>query len=84
MLGVVQRGGGLRLAQEAIRVLTGPGQILRQELQGDDSLETGVLGLVDDTHPALAKQVEDAVVGYYAIVHSARGTPILLGAEGAD
>ena len=35
---------------------------LRQKLQGDKSVQGYVLSLVDDTHPATAKPLNDAIV----------------------
>src|SRR5579863_8874883 len=36
---------------------------LGQEFQRHEAMEFGVLGLVDDTHPAAAELLEDAIVG---------------------
>jgi hypothetical protein len=38
------------------------GQIVRQEFQGDDAAQVSILSPVDDTHPASAKLLNDAVV----------------------
>jgi hypothetical protein len=37
-----------------------------QELQRDEAMQPGVLGLVDHTHPATAQLCDDAVVRGYA------------------
>jgi hypothetical protein len=58
-VGMVQRRGGLRLAQKALAVLQGMG---RKKLQRDCTPQLRVFSLVDDTHPALAELLEDAVV----------------------
>ena len=36
--------------------------VRRQDLEGDEAVQMGVAGLVDDTHPALAELLEDTVV----------------------
>jgi hypothetical protein len=46
----------LRLPLSWLRV---PGNIFRQELHGDEATEFRVLGLVDNTHPAAAKSLDD-------------------------
>ena len=38
-------------------------QSLREELEGDEALESGILRLIDYSHPAFAELVENAVVG---------------------
>ena len=38
-------------------------QFCRQELEGDEAMQPRVLSLVDDSHPAAAELLEDAVVG---------------------
>ena len=37
--------------------------IFGQELQRDEATKLGVLSLIDDTHPAAAQFLDDAVVG---------------------
>ena len=61
-VGMVERGGGLGLALEPLQRLPVPGEMLGQELQGDEAREAGVLGLVDHSHPAAPDAFEDAVV----------------------
>ena len=61
-VGMVQRGGGPRLAAKAFQGLRVLGHIVGQELQGDEAAEFSVLGLVDHTHPAAAELLDDAVV----------------------
>ena len=60
---VIQGGGGLRLALEASQSLSVSGNLLGQELQGDETTEPGILGLEDHTHPAAAQPLDDSVVG---------------------
>ena len=71
-VGVVERGGGLRLAPEALerdRVV----EVLRgQELQRDQPVEARVLRLVHDSHAAAAELLEDAVVGDRLADHGQR------------
>ena len=82
-IGMVQRRRGLRLAQEALAVLARARDVLREELQRDDALETGVLGLVDDAHPAFAEGLEDPVAGDRPRFH-ARADPPYFGASGKN
>jgi len=42
--------------------LGGLGCTFRQELQGHEAPKSGVLGLVNDTHPTTAQLLDDAVV----------------------
>jgi len=61
-VGVIQRRGRLGLLDESPFPL-GIGDFLRrQHLDGDESIEMRVTGLVDDTHAAFAELLEDAVV----------------------
>jgi hypothetical protein len=43
-------------------VLRTPGQLGGEEFEGDKAAQTGVLGLVDDSHPAPAKLFDHSVV----------------------
>src|ERR1019366_4681909 len=61
-VGMVERGSGLRLTSEPFQSLWVCGYVLWQEFQRDESPKLGVLGLVDHTHPAAAKLLDDAVV----------------------
>ena len=61
-VGVVERRGRLRFAPETFECLRVPGYVVRQELQGNETAELGVLGLVNDAHPAAAELLDDAVV----------------------
>jgi len=51
MLGVIQGGPGLRLALETGQCMRVSGNVLRQELEGDETPQASVLGLVDHTIP---------------------------------
>jgi hypothetical protein len=59
---VVQSGGGARFALEAFQSLALLGKMFRQELQGNEPAELGVLGLINHTHAAATQLLEDAVV----------------------
>ncbi len=52
----------LRLALKTGQSLRISGHVLGQKLQGDETMEPGVLGLVHHTHPAPAELLDDAVV----------------------
>ena len=60
--GVVEGRGSVRLALEALERLGLRGEALGQELEGHGTPEPGVLGLVDDPHPAAAQLLDDAIV----------------------
>jgi len=59
---MVERRSGTSLTQVAINGLRILGPFFRNELQRDVALEAGVFGLPDDTHPALADLLDQAVV----------------------
>jgi hypothetical protein len=52
----------LRFALETAQRLRILGDFIGQELQSDEAVEAGVLGLVDDTHAAAPELFQDAVV----------------------
>jgi hypothetical protein len=60
--GVVQRRGRSCLAAESGEGFGIGGEVWRQELQGDGALQPGILGFVDDAHPAAAELLDDAVM----------------------
>ena len=62
MLGWFRAEAALRFAAEALQSLGVLGDFFGQELQSDKTIEPGVLGLVDHTHPAAAELLDDAVV----------------------
>jgi hypothetical protein len=59
---MVQGGDGPRLTLETHAALRIGSHRLGQHLQRDMALELRVLGLPDDTHPAFADLLEQAVV----------------------
>ena len=61
-VGMIQCRRRLRLALEARQSLGVLSNFIRQELQGDKALETGVFGLVDDAHPTTTEFFENAVM----------------------
>jgi hypothetical protein len=61
-VGMLKRGGGPRLALEALESFGVFREIVRQELQGDAPPELQILRLVDDSHAAAAELAEDPVV----------------------
>ena len=60
-VGVVQGGRRLRLALETGQSLRVPSHF-GEELQGDKTVKTRVLSLVDDAHAAATKLLDNAVV----------------------
>ena len=59
---MVQSRSGLRFALETGEGLRISSDLIGQELQGDEAMQPGVLGLVHDTHPATTEFLDDAVV----------------------
>ena len=59
---MVQGGGRLGLAVEAAQRLRVWSETVREELQGNEAVELGVLSLVDDAHPATPELFNNAVV----------------------
>ena len=59
---MVQRGSGLGFAPETLQCLGVLGDIVGQKLQSHKAAKSSVLSLVDDTHPAAAELLDDAVV----------------------
>ena len=61
-VGMVQRRGGLRLALKSFEGLRVLRDFLGQELQRDEAVQVGVLGLVHHAHSTAAQLLDDAVV----------------------
>jgi hypothetical protein len=64
-------GRGFGLPYEALQKVRLLGHLVRQELQGYETIQLGVLGLVDDAHPATPELLEDAIVGDRLADHDA-------------
>ena len=70
---VLQRRHGPRLEGEPLRGLCRAGQFRPDDLQGHGTEQVGVFGLEDQSHPALAEESADAVMGQPAELARARG-----------
>ncbi len=68
-MGVVQRGSGLGFQDETLLGCRVPGHVRREEFQGDEAFEIGVLGFIDHPHPAFTEFFEDPVMGDNASYH---------------
>ena len=62
-VGVVQRRSSPRLALETAESLGISGDFIRKELEGHETVESGVLGFIDHAHPATAQLSNNAVMG---------------------
>ena len=63
---MLQPPDGAGLPLEPVQPVRIVGQLVRKDLDGDGPVEAGVLGPVDDSHTALAKFSDDAVVAQHA------------------
>src|SRR5438552_873256 len=61
-VGMIQSGRGASLTAKAFERLRITGQFFRQKLQSYKTTQTGVFGLINDTHPAAAELLDDAVM----------------------
>ena len=61
-VGMVESRRGLRFTLKTGKSLGVFGDFIGQEFQGDKSVQPGVLGLVNHTHPSAAQFLDDAVV----------------------
>ncbi len=62
-VGVVESGGGFGFLGEAALALGVVHAVRREEFEGDEAVEVGVAGFVDNAHAALAEFFEDVVMG---------------------
>ncbi len=62
-VGMVECRRRLGLAPKAFKCLRVACHFVRKEFEADGAMKSGVLGLVDHTHPTAAKFFKDAVVG---------------------
>ena len=61
-VGVIQGGRGFSLPMEAAQRLMVPGHIVGQKFQGNETIQFDVLSLVNHTHPAAPKLLDDTIV----------------------
>ena len=61
-VGMVKRGGGVPFAAEALERLRVLGEVLRQDLQGNQAAEPAVLRLIYHTHTAAIDLIKNTVV----------------------
>jgi hypothetical protein len=61
-IGVIQCRGSFGFALKAAEGLRVFGYVVGQELEGDEATELHILSLVDNTHPAAAQLLQNAVV----------------------
>ena len=61
-VGMIQGGGCLGLAAEALQSLMILGEVVGEKFESDEAAEAGVLGFVDDAHSAAAKLLDDSVM----------------------
>ena len=73
-VGVIEGRGGTGLTLEALQGLMVLGHFFRQELERNEALKLGVLGLVDDTHASAPELLQDAVVGDRCAGHLSSAT----------
>src|SRR5437762_3536536 len=69
-VGMVEGGGCASFTPETFQSLRITGNVVGQELQGDEAAKLSVLGLVDHTHPAAAELLDNAVVRNGLAVHN--------------
>jgi hypothetical protein len=62
-VGMIEGGGCLRFPLETLQSPAISGQRLGQKLEGDKAMQPGVLSLVDHTHAATTKFLQNAIVG---------------------
>ena len=60
-VGVVEGGGGTSFTSETFQCLRVSGNVIRQELERNETTQLRVLGLVNDAHTATAELFDDAV-----------------------
>jgi hypothetical protein len=61
-IGMIQGRRCARLAAEALQRLRVSREIVGREFQSDEAAQLGVLGLIDQTHAAATKLLDDAVM----------------------
>ena len=63
MFGMVQSAGGLRFALKAGERLGILGDVVREEFQGDKTVQPGIFGFVYNAHAAAAQALDNSVMG---------------------
>ena len=71
-VGMIDGGGGLRLALAALRRRMIPEYFFKQEPERNEATELGVVSLVDDTHPSAPELLLDALVGQTCADHTTK------------
>ena len=61
-VGMIERRGGPSFAAKTLQGLRITGHVIGKKLEGDETAQARVLGLVHHAHPAAAKLFQDAVV----------------------
>src|SRR4029077_9490256 len=74
-IGMIKGRGRLCLALEPGQCQGVLGDLIGQKLQGDKPAESDVLGLIDDTHPAAADLLNNAIVRNGLAEHVVRICP---------
>ena len=60
---MVECRGRLRLVDETLVGCFVGGEVMGQEFESNNAVESGVLGFVDDAHAALAELLSDVIMG---------------------
>jgi hypothetical protein len=58
-IGMIQRGSGLGFTLETLKRLLIPYDVVRKEFQGNETVQLGVFGFVDDAHASAAEFFDD-------------------------
>jgi hypothetical protein len=69
---MVQGRGSPRFPAETLQSLRVLRDLQRQKLQRNETTELGIFSLIDNSHPATAKFLDDAVMGYGLPDHRAQ------------
>jgi hypothetical protein len=74
-VGMVERRGRLSFTLESLQGLMVPRQGFGQEFECGEAVQLGILGLVDHTHPAATKLLQNPIVGNGFACHCGRTRP---------
>ena len=72
---MIQRRGGFSLTTKACQRLGIFGNVIRQELHRDKTMQGQVLGLIDHAHATIAKLLNNAVVRDRSTDHEKESAP---------